>query len=182
MDKIQELTFITGNENKAKYIADYFHIPVRHKKLDLPEIQSLSPREIVEDKARRAFREIGTPVLVEDVSLVFNALGGLPGPFIKWFESSLGYDGMCRLLNGYEDRSAAATVTYGLCDGKGVHIFEGRMNGHISLAPKGEETFGWDVIFIHEGEEKTRSELSREEWSKKSMRTEALQKLGEFLK
>jgi non-canonical purine NTP pyrophosphatase (RdgB/HAM1 family) len=182
MSKNNSLFFITGNPNKAKFLADYYHIPIEHQKLDLPEIQSLSLSEVVEDKARRAFLEVGKPVLVEDVSLVFHALGSLPGPFIKWFESSLGHEGLCRLLDGYDDRRATATVMYGYCDGENVHMFSGEMKGYISDSPRGEDVFGWDVVFVHDGEEKTRAELPKDEWSEKSMRTEALEKLAKFFK
>ena len=182
MKNKKEMVFITGNANKAQYLADYFHIPVKHQKLDLPEIQSLSGQEVVEDKARRAFAITGKPVLVEDVSLVFHALGKLPGPFIKWFEYSLGHKGLCKLLDGYDDRTATAAVTYCYCDESGVKIFEGTMHGYISGEPRGTDIFGWDVIFIHEGDTRTRAELPRDEWSSKSMRTEALHKLALFLR
>ena len=86
MDK---LTFITGNAGKAKYLSDYFHLPVEHIKLDLHEIQSLNLREVVEDKARRAYEIVKSPVLVEDVSLVFRGLKKLPGPLLTWFLDTL---------------------------------------------------------------------------------------------
>ena len=38
------------------------------------------------------------PVIVEDTSLCFNALNGLPGPYIKWFLEKLGSDGLHKLL------------------------------------------------------------------------------------
>jgi inosine triphosphate pyrophosphatase len=84
------MTFITSNAGKAKYLTDYFHLSVYHLKLDLNEIQSLSLKEVVEDKARRAFEIVRSPVLVEDVSLTFTALKALPGPLIKWFLETLG--------------------------------------------------------------------------------------------
>lgn len=91
---MQKLTFITGNAGKAKYLSDYFHFPVDHRKLDLHEIQSLDLKEVVEDKARRAYEIVKSPVLVEDVSLTFSALNSLPGPLIKWFKESHSSDGM----------------------------------------------------------------------------------------
>jgi len=181
MKEEREIIFITGNPNKAKYLSDHFHMPIKYQKLDLPEVQSLSGREVAEDKARRAFDRVGKPVLVEDVSLRFHALGELPGPFIKWFERALSFEGLCRLLDGYNDRTATATVTYGYCDGGGVRTFEGSMHGYISDVPRGTDAFGWDVIFIHDGDTRTRAELPNEEWSEKSMRKEALEKLSEFL-
>ena len=51
---------------------------VLHEKIDLDEIQSLDLREIVEHKVRQAYEKIKKPVLVEDTSLRFEALGKLP--------------------------------------------------------------------------------------------------------
>lgn len=38
--------------------------------------------------------------MVEDTSLCYNALGGLPGVYIKWFLEKLGHDGLNKLLAG----------------------------------------------------------------------------------
>ena len=157
-----ELYFITSNVGKAKYLSDYFDFPVEHKKLDLPEIQSLDLAEIVSDKAKRAYEIIKKPVLVEDVSLVFNALDKLPGPLIKWFYETLGNDGLCDLLDRYGDKR-------GLCEGR------------ISDKPRGEAGFGWDPIFIPDGFVKTWAEMSADEKHQTSMRRIALEKLKDFI-
>ena len=86
---MQTITFITGNQKKADYLAQYLGLNIEHVKLDLDEIQSLDLREIVEHKVRQAYAKVGKPVLVEDVSLIFSELGKLPGPFIKFFEQEL---------------------------------------------------------------------------------------------
>ena len=98
--------------------------------------------------------QINAPVLVEDTSLCFNALNGLPGPYMyeeildiaaspykplftdiyiflsfrKWFMHSIGYAGLNNLLAAYEDKSAEAITTYAFCAGPGkdVHLFQGR--------------------------------------------------------
>ena len=50
--------------------------------VDLPEYQG-TPEEVVREKCLEAARRIQGPVIVEDTCLCFNALGGLPGPYIK---------------------------------------------------------------------------------------------------
>jgi inosine/xanthosine triphosphate pyrophosphatase family protein len=75
---MQSITFITGNQKKADYLAQYLGIEVQHEKLDLDEIQSLDLREVVEHKVRQAYEMVKKPVLVEDTSLTFVALGKLP--------------------------------------------------------------------------------------------------------
>ena len=59
-------------------------VDVKHHKADLPEIQGTS-EEVAISKAREAFKIVQKPVIVEDVSLFFTALNGLPGPYIKHF-------------------------------------------------------------------------------------------------
>lgn len=82
---MKQVTFITGNQNKADYLAKFLGIEIKHQKVDVDEVQSLSLQEIVEYKVRRAYEIVQGPVLVEDVGLEFKALGGLPGPFVSSF-------------------------------------------------------------------------------------------------
>ena len=178
---MQKLTFITGSAAKAQYLSNYFHLPIEHMKLDLPEIQSLDTAEVAKDKARRAYEVLKTPVLVEDVSLVFVAMKSLPGPLIKWFYETLGNDGLCKLVDGLGDRDAVASVVFALCDESGVHTFEASTVGTIAPAPRGEIGFGWDPIFIPSGHEKTWSEMSDDEKHETSMRKPALEKLSKHL-
>lgn len=176
-----KLTFITANAGKAKYLSDYFHIPIAHIKLDLPEIQSMDLQEIVKDKAQRAFDIVKKPVLVEDVSLIFKSLNKLPGPFIKWFLDSLGNDGLCKLVDKLENREAYAEVKFALCDEYGVKIFSGTRKGTISDIPRGNAGFGWDSIFIPQGYHKTWAEMSDQEKHETSMRKIALKSVKKYL-
>jgi inosine triphosphate pyrophosphatase len=71
--------------------------------------------------------QVGGPVMVEDVSLGFDAMGGLPGVYIKWFLNKLGHDGLNKMLAGFSDKSAKAVCTYAFCSGPGrpVKLFPG---------------------------------------------------------
>lgn len=174
------ITFITGNPGKVLEVKRFLNVPIEHQALELDEIQSLDLEAVVKDKAARAFAAIGKPVLVEDVSFVCTALGKLPGPFIKWFVKELGNKGLCRLLDG-KDRSCAATVCYGLCDGKQTHLFSGSMDGSVAENPRGDRSFGWADIFIPAGSAKTYAEMTDEEQALIAMRNKALAKLCKFL-
>jgi non-canonical purine NTP pyrophosphatase (RdgB/HAM1 family) len=175
------VTFITGNANKAKRLKEYLKIEMLHKAVDLPEIQSLNIREVVEHKVREAYKYVQGPVLVEDVGLQFFALGELPGPLIKWFLKSIDNPGLCKLLDQHADRSAAAHVCFGLYDGTNTHFFENTKLGSIALEPRGVTKFGWDPVFIPEGAQKTYGEMTEAEAVPFSMRRPALAKLEEFL-
>lgn len=173
--------FITGNEHKAKQLNDWLGIAIQHQKVDLDEIQSLELREVVEHKAKQAFDVVKQPVLVEDVAMVFTAFKQLPGPFVKWFEKGSSLETMCRMLDGFDDRSAEAHTMYGLYDGETLQVFEGNMRGTIVNTPRGTSGFGFDSIFILDGQTQTRAELDAETYASTSYRQEALAKLREYL-
>lgn len=176
----KSLTFITGNHAKVQQVKRYLKIPFTHRSLDLPEIQSLDLREIVGYKVRAAFEIVKRPVFVEDVSLVFHAIGKLPGPLIKWFLQELNNDGLCKMLDQSDTRRATAMVNYAYFDGDELKIFEGIMEGSISPEPRGIKSFGWDPIFIPVGFVKTWSEMNEDERARVSMRSIALEKFKKW--
>ena len=75
---MKTITFITSNQHKADYLSRMLGLPLKHRAVDLTEIQSTSLEEVVEHKVRQAYAIAKCPVLVEDVALEFTALGGLP--------------------------------------------------------------------------------------------------------
>jgi inosine triphosphate pyrophosphatase len=176
------ITFITGNANKARYVAQWLGRDVPHHKLDLDELQTFDLHELVEHKARQAYDILKTPVLIEDAQLAFTALGRLPGPFIKWFIEELNYPGLVKLLDGYEDRSAYGVCCYALFDGKDMRFFEGDMHGTIAREAKGSGGFGFDPVFINDGYTITRAEMTEDDYANTSYRKKALDKLIAYLK
>lgn len=162
---MKEVTFITGNQHKADYFAKLLGMPLKHHKLDLVEIQSTSTEEVVEHKVREAYKQLGTPVLVEDVYLGFTALNGLPGPFVKFFvEQPDGMEKLCRMLDGFDDRSAIGGCVFGYYDGSQLELLAGSLRGTIADQPRGGGGFGWDQIFCPDGYGgKTRAELGEED-------------------
>lgn len=145
------ITFVTGNAKKLEeFIAilgkDFPH-DIVSKKLDLPEYQG-EPEDVCREKTKEAARQVAGPVIVEDTCLCFNALGGLPGPYIKWFLDKMGPEGLPKLLAGFEDKSGYAMCIAGYCEDEGSEpiLFEGRTPGTI-VAPRGPPHFGWDPCF-----------------------------------
>jgi len=161
---MQVPVFITGNQNKADYLARTLGIALDHKKVELDELQSMDLNVIVEHKVKQAYEIVGKPVLVEDVALSFEALGGLPGPFVKFFvEAPRGLEVMCRMLDGFNTRRALASSAFAYYDGQRLEIFRGELVGAIAMQPRGENGYGWDKIFEPDGfGGKTRAELSPE--------------------
>lgn len=174
--------YVTGNENKARLFNKMVGMDLEHVGVDIEEIQSLDLREVVEHKAKAAFRELQKPVVVEDTQLIFHALGRLPGPFIKWFLEDLGNDGVCRILNSFDDRSATAGSAIAFYDGKKLKIFESSLSGSIADSPRGDSGFGWNVIFVPDGSKKTFGEMREPEFEKYYKLVKPFDRLSQFLR
>ncbi len=99
----------------------------------MEEIQELDVIKVVEAKARVAYEILGEPALCEDVSLVFDARNGLPGPQIKWFIQTVGREGILQMLSAFENRKAKAICCVGRYDGQKNHQVLGVCEGSIAL-------------------------------------------------
>jgi len=181
------ISFVTGNQNKVKEVnqilgdehADRFTLQAIN--VDLPELQGY-PEDIAKEKAAIAAKTIGGPACVEDTSLCFNAMGGLPGAYIKWFLKELGPSGLPKMLAGFEDKTAYAQCIFAYCGGPGEEpkIFVGRTPGRI-VEPRGPTDFGWDPIFEPDGFHKTYAEMEKATKNTISHRYKSLALFREFL-
>jgi inosine triphosphate pyrophosphatase len=182
------VTFVTGNKKKLEEAKQILGVgtdtpfEMTNMKIDLPELQG-DPVDIAKEKCRLAAKEVSGAVFTEDTSLCFNALNGLPGPYIKWFLDKCGHDGLNRMLDGFDDRSAYAQTIVAYTDGpdEEVHVFDGRTNGKI-VAARGPLDFGWDPVFEpDEGEDKTYAEMTKVFKNSISHRGRSFGKFRDFL-
>jgi inosine triphosphate pyrophosphatase len=182
MGRENRILFVTGSSGKvAEAQAILTNWKVEQVDFDLPEIQSIEPAEIVEEKVKLAAGKIKGPFFVEDTSVHFACLGGLPGPFIRSFLRALGRDGLASIAQKLGNLSAEAKSTVGYYDGDGLtFIFQGSVKGKIAQ-PRGGGGFGWDAIFVPEGHERTFAEMGAIEKNRISHRRIALDKLRSFL-
>lgn len=164
---------VTGNANKLREARAIVGDTLESAAVELPEIQAPTTRDVALEKARVAFARLGCPVIVEDAGFELAALGGFPGPFIKFWEQLGGLDSICRALDGLGDRTAEAVCVLGLCDARGARIVEGRVRGQVPAAPRGSNGFGWDAIFCPDGDARTFAEMSAAEKSAISHRRRA---------
>jgi non-canonical purine NTP pyrophosphatase (RdgB/HAM1 family) len=119
---------------------------------------------------------------VDDVGLFLTVLNGLPGPFVKFFVEA-GTEKICRLLDGFDDRSAVGKAGIGYYDEDGFQYFEGKICGTIATHPRGEGGFGWDAIFEAEGYDgRTRAELTQSEYDEVYRQIRPIEELKRFLK
>jgi non-canonical purine NTP pyrophosphatase (RdgB/HAM1 family) len=173
--------YVTGNPNKAKRFSEMLGLDIELVVADLEEIQSLDSRIVITHKAKVAYEKIKRPVIVEDTTVVFTALGGLPGPFIKWFLDELKSEGLCRMLDG-KTRKAIAGSSIAYYDGETLEVFSREIAGSIAEAPRGEGGWGWDCIFIADGTHKTNAEMDPEEYVRMYRSVKPFDELADFLK
>ena len=96
---VRRVTFVTGNAKKLEEVVAILGlggkagsgdsalagvVDIVSRKIDLPELQG-EPEEVSKEKCRLVAAQLQSAVMVEDTSLCYNALGGLPGVYIKWF-------------------------------------------------------------------------------------------------
>lgn len=179
------LVFLTSNPGKAREAASLLGRPVEARPLDLPEIQSLDFAAVVTAKALAAAERLGVPVLVEDSGLALPAWKGYPGPFTKYAVGAVGEAGFARLAWAWGDPRVEAVSTLGLAwpgaRPDEVVVAEGRVAGTLAPEPRGSSGFGWDVIFVPDGEARTFAEMSAEEKNARSHRARAFAALARLL-
>eukprot|EP01041_Mallomonas_annulata_P003258 gene3258-6447_t len=184
------ITFVTSNKKKLEELRSIIsagdqNLPftIVSQNVDLPELQGATPTEVAIEKCKLASAAVGSAVMIEDTSLCFNSLKGLPGIYIKWFLESIGHEGLNNLLMAYPDKSAYALCVFAYCAGPGeeVHVFEGRTDGRIVPARAPAEYFGWDPIFQPDGFDLTYAEMDKAVKNTISHRYRSLDKLRSFL-
>lgn len=179
------LYFLTGNAHKLAE-AQALMPEIVGWEMELLEIQHSEPQPVIEAKLLAALAVAGdrTRLLVEDTGLYLRALGGLPGPLIKWFlaPGKPGIQGLWQMALALGDTHAEAITVIGYLEkqpsGLQIRYFEGRIPGQI-VAPRGEKGFGWDPLFQPDGTNQTFAEMAAGEKARFSMRARALQQLRE---
>lgn len=174
------LYFITGNKNKFQEVKSILD-NVEQLDIDLPEIQDIDAKNIISAKLLEALNHKEGEFMVEDTSLYFDCLKGLPGPLIKWFLKTIGNAGLANLAEKLGNNKAEAKTIIGYAKNRDeIEFFEGSISGKI-VAETGGSSFGWDPIFQPEGFDKTFAKMSAGEKNQVSMRKIAVEKLREFL-
>lgn len=151
---------ITGNLHKVLEARRLVGEDLESHTLELPEIQGLELAPILDAKADAASAAgLGRPVVVEDVALELDAFERFPGPLVKWMLAALGAAGIARSVDALGPSGATARCALCWDDGQRRVVAEGLVRGHITHPPRGEAGFGWDPIFVPEGEDRTYAEM-----------------------
>jgi non-canonical purine NTP pyrophosphatase (RdgB/HAM1 family) len=179
---LNQYKFVTGNPNKVREAGEILGLELDSIQIDGQfEIQTPNLDEVVRHKAQQAFSALQCPVMVEDSGLIFQAWNGLPGALVKWFEETVGCQGMLKMVKDFDDRRATAICCFAVYDGKTMQIARGEVNGTLADTVRGGNGFGWDVIFIPEGYQQTYGEMTSQEKNAISHRRRALDELKRLL-
>ena len=181
------LYFITGNKGKfleAKESFSNIDYTIIQKDHGYPEIQADSLEEVASYGVNFLKEKFDKPFILEDAGLFIDVLDGFPGVYSKYVFYSIGLSGILKLMENIEDnnRKAVFKSVYAYYEPKKKPLFFiGKCSGIISKKIIGTNGFGYDPIFIPDGEIKTFGQMRASEKNKYSHRGKSLEKLRKFL-
>lgn len=137
-------------------------------------------------KADYVYRKTSLDCFAEDSGLVVPALDGAPGVYSARYAGEPTNDAannekLLQALDGIDDRYAYYQSVICLMLNGLAYYFDGRCEGQLITAPKGEEGFGYDPLFVPRGWEQTFAEIPLAEKNKISHRGAAMKQLSRFL-
>ncbi len=177
-----KLFIVTGSEMKYKELSaklgEFFDC--EQKPWNEPEIQG-KPEEILKHKMNRAYEIFQQSVLVDDVSVNIEELGGFPGPYMRDFFDFLSPYEMGAKFAGSK---ISATCRLGLYrDKEDIVMVEGTFYGRVVIPKQKDHENKWFEFFVQlDGMDRPMSELSLEEKNEVSHRGKAMKNLLEILK
>ncbi len=173
------ICFVTGNRHKYEEARKILgNIEMKH--VPYPEIQADSLEEVAEYGIEFLKGKLDCNFFLEDSGLFIDSLNGFPGVYSAYVFKTIGNDGILRLMENNGERKARFESVIAYYDGE-VHLFKGVCKGVIAYEKHGKGGFGYDPIFIPEGEERTFAEMSAEEKNRYSHRGKAMEKLHSYL-
>jgi non-canonical purine NTP pyrophosphatase (RdgB/HAM1 family) len=178
---VTRFVLVTGNPGKLAEARTALGADVEAVEVDLPEIQSLDYREVLQAKAEEAWRRIGRPLIVEEAGLDLAALNGFPGPLVKWMLEAMGAEGIARTAAALGDDRATARCFLLYKDGPREIVTEGITEGVAILPGRGNNGFGWDPVFLPHGSKRTFGELTGAEKDAVSHRGKAWREMARKL-
>lgn len=187
-----KLVFATQNENKAQEIQsllpEYFKI-ISLKDIrcfdEIPETaETLEGNSLL--KASFISETYNLNCFADDTALEIEALDNRPGVHSARYagpdkSAAANIDKVLSELEGKTNRNAQFRTIITLILNTSIFTFEGIVLGEIIYEKRGENGFGYDPIFVPEGEVRTFAEMSLDEKNKHSHRARAFQKMIDFL-
>ena len=85
------------------------------------------------------------------------------------------------MVAGESNRRASVSTCIAYADDNEVRTFVGTIRGQLAWESRGDNGFGYDPIFIPDGQDRTYAEMTSDEKNSHSMRSEALAQFKDFL-
>jgi XTP/dITP diphosphohydrolase len=190
---VKRLAFASGNKHKVAEIAAMLR-PRGWEVVPLTlSVDEDAPTFAgnAEKKARAALAASGLPSLADDSGLEVDALDGAPGVLSARYAGEPCDDGANnrKLLGALAGVPAARRTARFRCalvfvDGDGTRLVsDGACEGRIGEAPRGAGGFGYDPLFLVDGDARgrTMAELAPDEKNRISHRARALEKMVRLL-
>lgn len=194
---MKSLVLASRNKNKIEELQQLL-LPLGialKSALDFPELQEVDEDQPTLEgnalkKARYVAETTGLPALSDDTGLEVDALDGAPGVYSARYagENATYADNVNKLLmalKGVEEakRRAQFRTVVALVDPNSgsEYCFEGKCEGQILTARKGDKGFGYDPIFLPNGFQESFAEMSPEIKNSISHRGRAVQAFVQFL-
>jgi len=171
-----KLVFATNNVHKLKEVQSMLEEGIGLLSLndidcedELPETAHTFEGNALQ-KAQYVYDKFGMNCFADDSGLEVEALHGSPGIYSARYAGTLNNaDNLARLLLEMKDetnrRARFRTAVVSIIDGE-TKTFEGIINGTLTTETKGVKGFGYDPVFIPEGDSRTFAEMSRKKKTK----------------
>jgi XTP/dITP diphosphohydrolase len=187
-----ELVFASANEHKVSEIRSIAGSAILLKSLndiacfdEIPETGDTF-EENAGQKSRYIFDRYHCDCFADDSGLEIDALNGEPGVNSAHYSGSRDFEQNMQLvldrLEGQKNRTARFRTVISLIMRGKEYLFEGSIEGKISLQRSGSQGFGYDPIFHPDGYEISFAEMDPAEKNRISHRAIAVEKLISFLK
>lgn len=179
-NKLREVREILGSHYEIVSLADINWFE------EIPEpFDSIEQNAIY--KAKYFFEKTGLSCISEDSGLEVSSLDNRPGAFSARYaglekNDVNNYQKVLAELEGITEREARFVSVFVLYTTDSLKVFRGEMDGSIVDSPRGENGFGYDPIFMANGQSKTNAELTSDEKNAISHRKKALMLVINYIK
>lgn len=186
------IIFASQNPNKIREINSILEGKINIVGLDpllfkneLPETGNTLEANALQ-KARFVFAATGNACFADDTGLEIESLNGRPGVFSARYageekNADRNMEKILEELANIKNRSAQFRTVIAYLNGTEEKLFEGIVKGEIANMKVGSNGFGYDPIFIPEGQSKSFAEMDLEKKNTISHRARAFQKFKLFL-
>ncbi|WP_222537749.1 RdgB/HAM1 family non-canonical purine NTP pyrophosphatase [Pedobacter polysacchareus] len=187
-----ELVFATNNKHKTEEVGNLLRGQYKVLNLsdigctvDIPETGSTFA-ENATLKSQYVLENYQLDCFADDSGLEIEALNQEPGIYSARYsgikDDAANLNLVLQKMEGQTNRKARFRTVVSLFKNQQNYLFEGIINGHIAEKPMGTQGFGYDPIFVPDGDDISFAQMSMEQKNEISHRAIAMRKLIAFLK